>query len=423
GELMAMLVAGGRTAEAIAVARRGRARTLSDLRAEEPWQASRDEQRRAWESAAARFLAARDRLEKTVVRRWTLAGTDLARGQSAEPPHAHEASRAHAALAEALAVVSRAQRAANMPLASPGSGEVILGYHPMARAPNGRTSWMAYAVSANAVATARLGAIDVSAAKAEQAAQLLGPFDALIGKARRVRVLDYGPLVDVDFHALPYRGEALGVHRRIVYSLDLPPASSRLGPTVARSILVMGDPTGSLPAARREGEAVAAVLGQRRPGVVSLLGPQGEPGTNLRRLLPRADLFHYAGHGRFAAADGVGSALTLADGALLRLTDVLALAPSGVPRQVVLSGCETGRRGAKAGAGLGLAQAFVLVGSEEVVATARDVGDEVAGRLSIRMHEHARQTGDLAEALHLAQNQLSKEAPLADWAAFRVIVP
>jgi cellulose synthase operon protein C len=266
--------------------------------------------------------------------------------------------------------------------------------------------------------------VDPAAPAAELAGRLLSPFAARIADARRVRVLGYGPLAEVDFHALPYQGEAFGARRQIVYSLDLPPLGdlpTAGAPTGARPAVVVADPTGNLPEARREGEDVAAVLRRRRAGVVSVLGPQGgRAGARVRAILPRAELFHYAGHGRFASADGIGSALPLADGTSLALTDVLALAIQGAPRQVVLSGCETGRTHNKAGANLGLAHAFVLAGSEAVVASVREVGDEVARQLSTRLHGH--EEDDLGEALRLTQLALSRDRPAADWAAFRVIV-
>jgi cellulose synthase operon protein C len=421
GELVAALLAEGRPAEAIEAARRGRGRLLVGLRPQDRLQMLAPEQRRAWEAAAGAFLAVRDRLEQSVARRWTLAGSELEAARATEERMAREAQQA---LTRTLAMLARGRKGEASALAPPRPGEVLLGYHPIARSARGITEWVGYALAGGAIEMIRLGVVDPSAPAAELAGRLLDPFAALIADARRVRVLGYGPLAEVDFHTLPYQGEAFGARRQIAYSLDLPPLEDLRGaspPAAARPAVVVADPTGNLPEARREGEDVAAVLRRRRAGVVSVLGPQaGRAGARVRAILPGAELFHYAGHGRFAAADGIGSALPLADGTSLALTDVLALAIHGAPRQVVLSGCETGRTNNKAGANLGLAHAFVLAGSEAVVASVREVGDEVARQLSTRLHGH--EEDDLGEALRLTQLALSRDRPGADWAAFRVIV-
>jgi tetratricopeptide (TPR) repeat protein len=425
GELMAALHAEGRLADAVETARLGRGRMLAGLHPQDRLLGLTPEQRQTWEAAAGAFLTARDQLERAVAQRWTLAGAELEAARSAEERVARDAQQAWT---RALSAIKRARKGGASPPAPPPSGEVILGYHPIARSAGGSTSWMGYVLAGEAIEMVRLGVLDTAAPSHELAARLLRPFDGLIAEARRVRVFAYGPLGDVDLHALPYQGEAFGARRRIVYSLDLPPSGAIARPSASpaiaateRAALVVADPIGNLPAARREGEDVAALLRRRRPTVVSFLGSQaGRSGADLRALLPRADLFHYAGHGRFAAADGLGSELRLADGASLALADVLALAPRGAPRQVVLSGCETARTLNKAGANLGLAHAFVLAGSEAVVASVREVGDEVARRLSTHLHEL--DEDDLGEALRLTQLALSRDSPTADWAAFRVIV-
>ena len=276
----------------------------------------------------------------------------------------------------------------------------------------GPTSWRGF----------KIDPLDPKADPGQLSQRLLAPFGPRLARARRVRVLGYGPLSDVDFHALPFRGEPLGKHRQVVYSLDLPPAPEGRPSGVSDStVLVVADPGGNLPEARREGDEVAGLLRGRRLLVVAAVGPQHRlSGPRMRPMLAGAELFHYAGHGRFAAPDGMGSELPLAEGTSLAVADVLALPANAVPRRVVLAGCETGRVERQAGAGLGLAQAFVLAGSEEVLASARSVDDGVARALSTRLHRT--DAPSLGEALRLARGTLSRELPSRDWAAFRVIV-
>ncbi len=423
GELIAALQAAGRTVEAIEVARRGRGRTLVGLRPRDLLHARLHDGaraldpalRRSWERAAGAFLAARARLEALAERRWSLPGSELAAARASEQQIAREARQELAAALARLAPA--AQRA---PLSPPGPGEAILGFHPASRGPAGPTTWQGYLISEGATELVQLGPVDPAAPPAELAARLLRPFGPPLAAARRVRVLGYGPLSGVDFHALPFQGEPLGSRRQVVYSLDLPPSPSR--PAVPGPAVVVADPGGDLPGARREGAEVVALLRARgATRVLEAVGLQGElSAARVRPLLAGADLFHYAGHGRFAAPDGMGSELPLAGGTALAVADVLALSADAVPRTVVLSGCETGRSQRQAGAELGLAHAFVLAGSEAVVASVREVGDGVARELATRLHRS--DLADLGEALRLAQRSLARDRPDADWAAFRVIV-
>ena len=418
GELATALLAAGRTAEAIEAARRGRSRTLPGLRPQDRLHdrlhALGADQRQLWERAAGTFLAARARLEKLAEQRWSVAGSDLVAARATEQEIAREARQA---LTRALALLAPAAETA--PPLRPGPGEVVLGFHPASRRSGGPTAWLGYLVSDRQTEMIALGPLDPTAPAGELAARLLRPFGDRLASARRVRVLGYGALSAVDFHALPFQGEPFGAPRQVVYSLDLPPAPPRARGT--GSAVVVADPGGNLPQARREGAEVAALLRQRRVPVVSAVGPGGRlGGPQVRPLLAGAELFHYAGHGRFAAPDGMGSELPLAGGTSLAVADVLALPADTAPRKVVLSGCETGRSQLPAGAGLGLAHAFVIAGSEAVVASVREVGDEVARELATRLHRS--DAGDLGEALRLAQQSLARERPGADWAAFRVIV-
>jgi tetratricopeptide (TPR) repeat protein len=415
GELVAALMAAGRSAEAIETARRGRRRTVVGARPQDRLPALNPEQRRRWDEAVGAFLAARSRLEQLALQRWSLVGSQR---DAARDEEAGLGGQARQHLAAALALLGPPEVRA--PLPRPGPGEVILGFHPIARGFTGQTEWLGYAIDARSHQLARLGRLDPGTDQLGR--RLLAPFGRRLAGARRVRVLGYGPLSEIDFHALPFRGEPLGTNRQVVYSLDLPPAPQRRPSGAADpTVLVVADPGGNLPEARREGDEVAGLLRRRHLPVIAAVGPQHRlSGPRMRPMLAGADLFHYAGHGRFAAPDGMGSELPLAEGTALAVADVLALPANAVPRQVVLAGCETGRVERQAGAGLGLAQAFVLAGSQEVLASARRVDDGVARALSTRLHRT--DASELGEALRLARLTLSRELPARDWAAFRVIV-
>ena len=87
------------------------------------------------------------------------------------------------------------------------------------------------------------------------------------------------------------------------------------------------------------------------------------------------------------------------------------------PARVVLSGCDAAKSEGDA-EGLGLAQAFVVAGAEEVLAPVRPVSDTLAAELATRVH---RDRAPLADALRAASLSLHAGDARADWAAFRVL--
>jgi CHAT domain-containing protein len=150
----------------------------------------------------------------------------------------------------------------------------------------------------------------------------------------------------------------------------------------------------------------------------ALIAARDATRKNVVAAMSDASLLHFAGHGTFGERSVWDSVLPLADSGGLRVGDILAL-PS-VPRAVVLSGCETAETSELSGQQLGLAQAFVINGADVVIAVARSVSDDLARRMSERIH---RENAPLPQALRRAQLAIMKEMPGVDWAAFRAIVP
>ena len=250
---------------------------------------------------------------------------------------------------------------------------------------------------------------------------MLGPFDAEIAKATTVRLLPYGVARAVDVHALPWSGRPLLEHAVVEYALgleDLAPVQP-----LARQALVVVDPAGDLPAARAEADAVRTALQRSQWKVDDLRGAAAD-GETVRRALGATDLLHYAGHATFGGADGVDSALSLAQGSRLTPADILAL--PRVPGMVALFGCDTAHESATGTLdALGLTSAFLVAGAHVVVATSRAVDDGLARDLAGEFY--ARLTvspaPDEGRALRDAVLALRDRSPASDWAAFRVLVP
>jgi CHAT domain-containing protein len=209
-----------------------------------------------------------------------------------------------------------------------------------------------------------------------------------------------------------------------VYPLDVaaPPPAAETGRVAA----LVADARGDLAAAGVEAEAVAARLRAAGFQVADDLRGRAADAAHVRALLGRADLLHYAGHGELAGRDGFESALLLAGEDRLGVGELLLL--PRVPAYVVVSACESGRAPVAdklAVEGLGVAQALVLAGSRQVIATTRPVADAAARRLMEAVYAQLRpgEPVDLAAALATAQRAASTADAAGDWAAFRVLVP
>jgi tetratricopeptide (TPR) repeat protein len=400
--------------DAAMVARRSRARILGAMRWTDRIGALDSDHRERWEAAVADYRRGREELDAESAADWKLAVDKLSEARVAR---LSQEGRLRSMLDQELAVFSPTLREA---LSQPSPGEVFLVYHPTDH------GWIGFAVTSQGTATRRLGEINSAASPAELANRLLVPFRAQIGTATRLRVLPYGLLERIDFHALPFEGKPLVTWAPVEYGVDLPVRPSAPSDRAVTSALVVADPHGDLPLARVEAEKIASMLRQRA-GLEPLL-LEGHAATHLavRDAIEQEQtgLLHYAGHGIFEGRDGWQSGFPLAAGGWLSVGDVLVL--KRAPDLVLLSGCETARAPSGSSAsGLGLAQAFIVAGSRAVIASPRPVDDALAERLMTAVYRPFRPHAalDLAASLREAELAVRQESPEADWAAFRVLVP
>ena len=405
-----LLLRRGRTGEAFALSRRSRARAVAHLAREARLAGLSPEERRAWDGALSAYRQRKEALTRSLGSDWALPADRLRQLAGEREAAERELGRA---LDQGFTLLQGGPRGGLRP---PAADEAMLLYHPLPR------GWVGFAADRAGVAAARL-ACEPSEPSAERlGACLLGPFAAQIRRAARVTLLAYGPTARLDLHALPLDGTPLLAGREVVWSLDLAPEPAAAGPEGAASAVLAVDPRGDLPAARAEARQVEASLrGQARPWAVERLEGDAVRPAELVPRLQRADLFHYAGHGRFGGAFGWDSALLLAGATELTVADVLAL--TRAPRWAVLSGCETARSSARVGEGLGLAQAFVARGSRAVVAASRDVDDPVAAFVVESFYRNLAGGLSPAASLRRAQLALHQHDTRADWAAFRILEP
>jgi tetratricopeptide (TPR) repeat protein len=402
----------GRLPEAFALARRARARLLDQLTVRDRLADLTSAEQRRWDQAVAGYRTLRDAIDKEEAEAWRLPADQLERRRANQISRVEKAKQR---LDLALAGLGTPRVRGEGSLAPPRAGEVILAYHPL---PQG---WVGFAAHAGNVEIHFFELPGSFADPAALARVLLDPFRAVLERAERVRVLPYGRLRSIDFHALPLAGEPLSPRHLVTYSLDLPARSPAAPPSRPVALLV-ADPQGNLPAARQEARDVAQAIRTWNPAW-ALERPLGAGTEVLRRALPRADLFHYAGHGTFAGFSGWDSVLMLANDSRLTLGDVLAL--SRAPRWVVLSACDAARSSEEApGEGIGLANAFLLAGAQAVIAANRPVNDRTARDLVHELYRGWQPGMDLPLQFQRAQQScLRRRAHAADCLSFRLLEP
>jgi CHAT domain-containing protein/tetratricopeptide (TPR) repeat protein len=288
-------------------------------------------------------------------------------------------------------------------------------------------------------------AMELRAPDAELRPLLAGVYDELVKPVRaalpepaRLAVVSDGELGDVPFAAL----YDAGAGRYLLESYTVLTVSSLRDvhgaparPTAARRpALVVSDPAfdgaahpglSRLPGAAAEADAVAHLY----PDTVRLRAAGADVRAVTARL-PRAAVFHFAGHAVFDDERPDRSFLLLAPApddagggrlpaALLGGLDLRAL------DLVVLSSCETLRSPARRSGGFaGLAGALLGAGVDGVVGSPWRVDDGLTRSLMTDFHQAYRDTGDGPESLRAAQLRALRGGDLAlrtpaVWAAFR----
>lgn len=400
----------GQDREALDVARHARSRMLRQMERSERLASLTPDRRTRWETLLQRFQEKRAILEEKAQDDWKLPTDQLRRERAARKA---ETQALRDLLDQAFLVLEDPAEPSEETLAPPRPGELLLTWCPLPR------GWVGFAADGETVMTHRFD-LPALFLKGELSRQLLVPFSAAIEKAKRIRILPAGRLQEVDFHSLPFAGDILLAKRPVVYGLDLPVRSVPAGPS-GRHALLVADPRDDLPGSLDEVRTVREVL-EAGSWTLEELKSTGALAEAVGRRLPEADLLHYAGHGIYSGFGGWDSGLLLAADTRLSLDDLLAV--KRVPAWVVLSGCETGRSSTKTPVGsLGLAHAFLLAGSQGVIASTRPADDRTVPAFFAELYRQWTREPDLAVALQRAQLSWRQSHPSGDWPGFRLFEP
>lgn len=398
--LIDVLVTQGRLHEALCAARLSRARALRPLVLPASLDPAQREELRAQARAYLQLEAQANAMEREGRAR---PGRELQRRRrDAEALRQALQQRANAL---ALARGSLAAQPRCEDLTSRAPGELLLALHPV------EGGWAVLTEDDQGLAAHRVREPSELGSRTPQelSRMLLEPIREPLARARRIRVTAIGDAVHVDVHALPVAGAPLSTRAAVSYAVELWGAAGS-PPQDPPAALLLGDATGSLWAVSPELQAAEQHL--HRAGWVTRVPTN--PGSLPQVLgdLTHADLFHYAGHADAAmreadiglwppyagGAPGWPSYLQLEPPARLDVQEILGL--ERAPRWVVLNGCRTGVVDVQ-NAGISLALAFLIAGSEQVLASSEATEDLAMGELGRRLYEGATpdEPLDLAERL------------------------
>lgn len=328
----------------------------------------------------------------------------------------------------------------------PAVGEVLFTCHPLS------DGWLCLAAhrigNQTVVEPVRLPTLDPKADRAVLSAALLQPIATLLRNATRLTVLGYGALRQVPMHLLPFENKALpgspkktlGEHLDVRYSLDVPGVTQETsaddascGPALVFAQHAVESAL-NLPPDSMNSEVMALLkkdgFTPERVGEDDRGGGTGDHGRPvipyLSNRLPEVGFAHLMSHGVYAPGN---SHLLLGSFAKFGIGNVLALERG--PRRLALIACDAGNSQSPLGGQelLGLAQAFLLRHTSEVLAVTRAVRADAAHKLMKQVYANwggcnKSLAGPLQQALLtlLADRTLSPAAR-EDLEAFRLFVP
>lgn len=311
----------------------------------------------------------------------------------------------------------------------PESGEMLLTCHPL------RDEWLCLAAVQEGgqlnIMARKTGVLETSASPDELSRVLLQPFATLLTKSHTLTVLGFGALRGVALHMLPWGEGMLGDRLTVRYSLDIPGLRESAPFRCGRALAVVPQ-TLEAQAGLQLGAPIVEQL--THSGFVPQLEMQDRRYVRgnirtlpldlvLRQELPQVAFAHLLSHGEVARGNNWISHLVLSEFTTLTAGDVLALV--NVPPQVALISCESGAAaGALSGQeALGLAQAFLLRGSQEVLATTRKVSLQAGLKMAQALYDNWRCGRSLAGALQFAVHSLANDPAIAvELDAFQVLV-
>lgn len=188
------------------------------------------------------------------------------------------------------------------------------------------------------------------------------------------------------------------------------------------NILLISNPTGDLPGAEAEAEAIRATLGTHPRFRVdnTLRETSATRAAILAKLAAGGfDIVHYSGHAYFDANHRDACGLLCAGGEVLTGRDVAAIAK--LPFLMVLNACQSQRvrgRAAKTAAPRTIAETMLCSGIANFIGTYWPVGDDPAKTFAARFYTALAANQPLGDAMLAARQAIAGEADRANYVLF-----
>lgn len=196
-------------------------------------------------------------------------------------------------------------------------------------------------------------------------------------------------------------------------ALTRPPRTGRLG------VLVVINPTGNLPGADKEGDALLEALKDGPFDVSTLRGGRATVEAVKQAIAdPKIDVFHYCGHAFFKGPGPRDSGLVCAGGEHLTLEDMRDVRV--VPRLAFVNACQAGRvreKPADVREPQAFAEFFLQAGVDAYLGTFWLVSDDGAATFAAKVYGALAAGRELGEAVVQGRRSLA-EAGNNDWANY-----
>jgi CHAT domain-containing protein/Tfp pilus assembly protein PilF len=246
--------------------------------------------------------------------------------------------------------------------------------------------------------------------------ELVAPLRAHL-HAKHLIFVPHGSLHFLPFHALKNGNSYLCDTHTISYapSATVFALCQEKAPSNMSASLVLGIPDERAPEILAEVQSVAAIL----PHSDLFVGPQATTEV-LKTKGSRSALLHIATHGTYRQDNPMFSGIRLGNG-YLNLYDLYQMRFSA--RHITLSGCATGMNFVAAGDELlGLERGLFCAGAASLLLSLWDVHDRSTAALMEVFYKRYIESGNMAEALQCAMQQLREESPHPYfWAPFVLV--
>lgn len=399
--------------EALQVTRRFRAGWLQDLFQLSQIHSQKLSKNPVWLSTLSKIRKVRSAIINQQSISWTLPQNQLLQSNIELKEKEQELAQLFDL---AISLVNETSTTEYAGYANPKPNELFLFFYPV------ENGWLGFAKAERSLKSHFISSHHSSSLSPENMAQeWITAFEGEIESNDILKVYPFGILKNVDFQALVFQNELLLSRKSIHYGVDLSHKKiTQVKQTQVSRSLVVANSLGDLRETELEANQIIQIT---KPfnWENNLLTTSQTKFTRIKNQLQRSQHFHYAGHVFDNKTSTSQYLLPLADNTYLDSNDIIIL--ERAPKWVVLSACNSAKNNSTVNTeSLGLAQAFIMSGSKQVIASSRPVLDKHTRTLMTKFYQHWTESGDFAESLRTAQLNLIRNQPEADWLAFRILI-